>query len=62
MTTGPRPSHFLSGPRMDADLRRFAVFYFCYYAALGAYTPYVGRWVASLGHGGYVVGTMLGLW
>ncbi|KFN44631.1 MFS transporter [Arenimonas oryziterrae] len=47
---------------MDADLRRFAIFYFCYYAALGAYTPYVGRWVASLGHGGYVVGTMLGLW
>ena len=47
---------------MDADLRRFAAFYFFYYAALGAYTPYVGRWVASLGHGGYVVGTMLGLW
>ena len=47
---------------MDADLRRFAFFYFCYYAALGAYTPYVGRWVSSMGHGGYVVGTMLGLW
>ncbi len=47
---------------MDADLRRFAAFYFFYYAALGAYTPYLGRWVASLGHGGYVVGTMLGLW
>lgn len=47
---------------MDADLRRFAVFYFCYYAALGAYTPYVSRWVSSMGHGGYVVGTMLGLW
>ena len=62
MTAGLTPGRFLSGPRMDADLRRFAVFYFCYYAALGAYTPYVGRWVASLGHGGYVVGTMLGLW
>lgn len=47
---------------MDADLRRYAAFYFCYYAALGAYTPYIGRWVAALGHGGYVVGTMLGLW
>lgn len=41
---------------------RFALFYFCYFAALGAYTPYIGRWVDSLGHGGYVVGTMLGLW
>lgn len=47
---------------MDASLRRFSVFYFCYYAALGAYTPYVGRWVDALGHGGYVVGGMLGLW
>ncbi|HTA63975.1 MAG TPA: MFS transporter [Xanthomonadaceae bacterium] len=40
----------------------FAQFYFWYYAAIGAYTPYVGRWVNSLGHGGYVVGAMLGLW
>jgi PPP family 3-phenylpropionic acid transporter len=47
---------------MDASLRRFSLFYFCYYAALGAYTPYVGRWVDALGHGGYVVGGMLGLW
>jgi PPP family 3-phenylpropionic acid transporter len=47
---------------MDPSLRRFAVFYFCYYAALGAYTPYIGRWVDSMGHGGYVVGAMLGLW
>jgi MFS transporter, PPP family, 3-phenylpropionic acid transporter len=41
---------------------RFSLFYFCYYAALGAYTPYIGRWVDSLGHGGYVVGGVLGLW
>ena len=47
---------------MDASLRRFSVFYFFYYAALGAYTPYVGRWVDGLGHSGYVVGAMLGLW
>lgn len=47
---------------MHASLRPFAVFYFCYYAALGAYTPYVGRWVDALGHGGFVVGAMLGLW
>jgi PPP family 3-phenylpropionic acid transporter len=47
---------------MDRTLRRFSIFYFCYYAALGAYTPYIGRWVDSLGHGGYVIGAMLGLW
>ena len=47
---------------MDARLRWFSLYYFAYYAALGAYTPYVGRWVDALGHGGYVVGGMLGLW
>ncbi len=47
---------------MDSSFRRFAIFYFCYYAALGAYTPYIGRWVDALGHGGYVIGGMLGLW
>ena len=47
---------------MDRTFRRYSVFYLCYYAALGAYTPYIGRWVASIGHGGYVVGAMLGLW
>jgi PPP family 3-phenylpropionic acid transporter len=40
----------------------FAQFYFWYYAALGAFTPYIGRWVSSLGHDGFVVGAMLGLW
>lgn len=44
------------------SLRAFGAFYFCYYAALGAYTPYIGRFVDGLGHGGYVVGGMLGLW
>jgi len=47
---------------MDARLVPFAIFYFCYYAALGAYTPYIGRWVDALGHGGGVVGAMLALW
>jgi PPP family 3-phenylpropionic acid transporter len=40
----------------------FALFYFWYYAVIGAYTPWVTRWVDSLGHSGYVVGAMLGLW
>ena len=48
-------------PRSNT-LWRFALFYFCYYAAIGAYTPYVGRWVDAMGHGGFVVGAMLGLW
>ena len=47
---------------MQSGLFRFALFYFCYYGALGAYTPYIGRWVQSLGHGGDVVGSMLVLW
>ena len=47
---------------MGSDLRRFSIFYFFYYAALGAYTPYIGRWVDSIGHDGYVIGAMLGLW
>lgn len=47
---------------MDTRFARFALFYFCYYAALGAYTPYVSRWVADMGHGAFVVGGMLGLW
>lgn len=47
---------------MQNKLRHFSLFYFFYYAALGAYTPYIGRWVDSLGFSGYVVATMLGLW
>ncbi|RNF85340.1 MFS transporter [Montanilutibacter psychrotolerans] len=45
-----------------AVFRRYALFYLGYYGTLGAYTPYIGRWVASLGYGGYVVGAMLALW
>jgi PPP family 3-phenylpropionic acid transporter len=47
---------------MDPTFRRFSIFYLCYYAALGAYTPYIGRWVGGRGPGGGVVGAMLGLW
>lgn len=45
-----------------ADFRRFSLFYLGYYGALGAFTPYIGRWVVAQGHGGYVVGAVLGLW
>jgi PPP family 3-phenylpropionic acid transporter len=47
---------------MPSPLRRYAVFYFCFYAALGAYTPYVARFVDHLGFSGFVAGGMLGLW
>lgn len=40
----------------------YAQYYFWYYAAVGAYTPYVGRWVVSLGHGGFMASAMIGLW
>lgn len=42
--------------------REHAIFYFCFYAALGAYTPYVARFVDHLGFSGLVAGGMLGLW
>ncbi|MGH8079784.1 MAG: MFS transporter [Lysobacter sp.] len=45
-----------------AEFRRYALFYLGYYGALGAYTPYIGRWVSANGHGGYAVGAMLALW
>lgn len=45
-----------------SDARRYALFYLGYYGALGAYTPYIGRWLVSQDHGGYVVGAMLALW
>jgi PPP family 3-phenylpropionic acid transporter len=47
---------------MTLPLRHYAVFYFCFYAALGAYTPYVARFVDHLGFSGLVAGGMLGLW
>jgi MFS transporter, PPP family, 3-phenylpropionic acid transporter len=44
------------------NFAHFSRFYFFYYAALGAYSPYIGRWVDSQGYAGEVVGIMLGLW
>lgn len=45
-----------------AEFRRYALFYLGYFGMLGAYTPYIGRWVSANGHGGYAVGAMLALW
>lgn len=47
---------------MPTEFRRYALFYLGYYGALGAYTPYIGRWVSANGHGAYAVGAMLALW
>lgn len=50
-------------PRLPtAEFRRYALFYLGYYGTLGAYTPYIGRWVSANGHGAYAVGAMLALW
>lgn len=46
----------------EPQMRRHAAFYFCYYAALGATTPYLSRWADALGHGGFVIGALMGLW
>jgi PPP family 3-phenylpropionic acid transporter len=43
-------------------LRRYSLFYFWYYAGLGAFSPYIGQYVDSLGHSGYVIATMFALW
>ena len=47
---------------MAKGLRRYSLFYFWYYAGLGAFSPYIGRFVDSLGHSGYVLGMMMALW
>ncbi|MEO8160817.1 MAG: MFS transporter, partial [Arenimonas sp.] len=47
---------------MPQRLRRYSAFYFCYYAGLGAFSPYIGRFVDALGHSGVVLGLMLALW
>ncbi len=47
---------------MTVSMRRYSLFYFCYYAALGSTTPFLGRWLDALGHGGYVIGAMWALW
>jgi PPP family 3-phenylpropionic acid transporter len=47
---------------MQAQFRRYSLFYFWYYAGLGAFSPYIGRFVDSLGHSGYVLGLMMALW
>ena len=44
------------------QLRRYSAFYFFYYAGLGAFSPYIGRFVDALGHSGYVLSAMLAMW
>jgi PPP family 3-phenylpropionic acid transporter len=47
---------------LSSGLRKYSAFYFWYYAGLGAVSPYLGRFVDSLGHSGYVLGVMYALW
>lgn len=39
-----------------------SAFYFWYYAALGAFTPYFARWVLESGHGAWLASVSLSLW
>jgi PPP family 3-phenylpropionic acid transporter len=43
-------------------LRRYSLFYFFYYAGLGAFSPYFPRFVDSLGHSGRVLGFVMAFW
>jgi PPP family 3-phenylpropionic acid transporter len=47
---------------MQAGLWRYSLFYFFYYAGLGAFSPYFGRFVDSLGHSGRVLGFVMAFW
>lgn len=41
---------------------RLSSFYFWYYAAVGALSPYFGRWVVESGHGALAASMVLALW
>jgi len=47
---------------MAAQLRRYSLFYFWYYAGLGAFSPYFSSFVHALGHSGYVLGFVMAMW
>jgi PPP family 3-phenylpropionic acid transporter len=47
---------------MPTGLRRYSLFYFFYYAGLGAFSPYFPRFVDSLGHSGRVLGFVMAFW
>ena len=63
MTAGQlaRP-FFFEAASMHRPLHRYSFFYFWFYAGLGAFSPYIGRFVDALGHSGYVVGALWALW
>ena len=52
----------MDGARMPDPLRRYSLFYFWYYAGLGALTPYISRFMESLGHSGHVIGWVWSMW
>lgn len=41
---------------------RLSAFYFAYYGALGAFTPYFARWLAEVGHSAFWVSAVMALW
>jgi MFS transporter, PPP family, 3-phenylpropionic acid transporter len=41
---------------------RLSSFYFCYYAALGAFTPYFAQWLHDGGQDAMAISVLMGLW
>ena len=47
---------------MGRKLWPYSLFYFWYYAGLGAFSPYIGQFADSLGHSGFVISMMFACW
>lgn len=41
---------------------RLSATYFCYYAAVGVFTPYFARWITTLGHSAQAASALMSLW
>ncbi len=41
---------------------RLSSFYFCYFAAIGAFTPYFARWLDAQGLSGLAIGSVMAMW
>lgn len=52
----------MSPPSPTLPYWRLSSFYFWYYAALGAFTPYFSRWLDALGLGATLISSVFALW
>src|SRR5690606_34969902 len=56
------PMTSVASPRSPAPVARLSSFYFFYYAALGAFTPYWSLYLQSRGMGVTAISVMMSLW